>query len=85
MHSTGAQLGALYDGVKVDVWQDPAMFDLRIEVRIRHRQREYRYGSAFDIYMFMGHDGGFYKDYIRTEFPRLVAREVNDIIMRAAL
>lgn len=85
MHSVGVQLRALYDDVRVTVEHAaPCRDALRVQVLIRHRGREYGYAEEYAWYMF--EDGGrFYGTYLRTEFPRHVAREVNDIIMRAAL
>lgn len=84
-HSTGAQLRALYDYVRVSVSIAPHRWGcVQVTAYVRHRNRDYGYSEDFPTEMFQ-RDGSFYDEYVRERFPRQVARSVNDMIMADAL
>jgi hypothetical protein len=85
-HSVGVQLRALYDSAEVRVDTAPGNWGhVEVTCDVIHRRQRYGYRECFPLDYFRDPGGKFYDQYVREEFPRVVARGVTDMVMKAAL
>lgn len=84
--STTQQLNAVFEDAKVRVEYDDNRWGyVTVQVSVWHRRKQWAFDRQFPIGYAIDCGEDFYEDFMRKQFPRLIARAVIDVVMDEAL